>query len=95
MNDASPGSLGLWTTIVHPPAIEQEARAAPQPAADNKTAKAQENQNSSLERRRASRSPGLIEQSNKRNSARPRIQTASVNRGFNDDFWERMSMDGN
>ena len=91
MNDAAPGSLGLWTTIVHPPALAQEAKPAPQPS----VAKADEPETLPAKRRRSSRAPSLLEQSARRNSARPRIRTASAVSHWNDDFWERMSQNGN
>ena len=100
ISDATPGSLGLWKTIVRPPASEQTAKAAPQlaapqSAATNRRAKVDETEIRHTKRRRSTRTPGLLEQSNKRNSARPKIQTASVNSRFNDDFWMRMSLDSN
>lgn len=95
MSDATPGSLGLWTTIVRPPASESEVRPAAQSAVENKPEKVEESGHHSIRRRSTSRSPGLLEQSQKRNSARPRIQTASVNSHFNDDFWDQISLDSN
>lgn len=95
MTGAAPGSLGVWATIVHPPAVEQEAKAALQPAAANKTAKADEPEILPAKRWRASRSPGLLEQSSKRNSARPQIRMASAASHFKWDFWEQASLNSN
>jgi len=95
MNDAATGSLGLWTTIVRPPAIAQEVAPASPAAVNGSKPSADESENNPVKRRRSARSPGLLEQSHKRNTAQPRVQTASASRHANDDFWVQMSLNGN
>ena len=93
LSDVAPGSIGVWTTSVRPPAGET--------AATNSNAKQKEEelvpvQRRTAKRRQASRPDRLLEVSAKRNAGRAPIRTASAANMFNSpSFWEQMSLNGN
>jgi hypothetical protein len=89
------GSIGLWTTIVEPPAAEKLAK----DGADKNAMKQDDGpapvKRQASRRKTGSRAPRLLEQSASRNARQASIRMASATRDFKLDFWEQMSLYGN
>lgn len=93
---APAGSIGAWTTIVHPPQAEPAPAPAPPAAKENPAVKASEavHEERPMRSRRRSRMASVLEQSAQRESmARRSARRATANFGGSD-FWSQMARNG-